>query len=133
MNTKKLTLILIVLFTSLAGIQAQISKAPANPKPIEFKQPDGTLLTIFLKGDERMHWAETKDGYTLLSNKKGGYEYAKLDKKKNLVKTGKLAHQEGNRSKKEVLFLSKIKKGLHFSELQQKKANIIRKTNQKSN
>ena len=28
---------------------AQVNKAPASKKPIEFKQPDGTILIIFLK------------------------------------------------------------------------------------
>jgi len=101
---------------------AQVNKAPASKKPIEFKQPDGTILIIFLKGDEKLHWAETKDGYTLLSNKDGGYEYARLDNNKNLINSGKLAHEQDIRTKKEKRFLKKIPKGLQFSEAQIKKS-----------
>jgi hypothetical protein len=107
---------------SLIGVHAQVNKVPATKKPIEYKQPDGTVLTIFLKGDEKLHWAETLDGYTLLSNKKGGYEYAKLDKYKNLIKSGKLAHEANKRTKKEAKYLMKISKGIQFSDAQIKKS-----------
>ena len=115
---KKSLIIIALMFVSVFITHAQVNKVPASKKPIEYKQHDGTLLTIFLKGDEKLHWAETKDGYTLLSNKKGGYEYAKLDKNKNLINSGKLAHENDKRTKKEARFLKKIPKGLQFSENQ---------------
>jgi len=65
-----------------------------------------------------LHWAETSDGYTLLSNSIEGYEYAVLDKKQNLIISGKLAHQPDLRSKKEKKFLKKLQKGLKFSDSQ---------------
>lgn len=102
----------------MVGAQAQVNKVPASKQPIEYKQPDGTIITIVLKGDEKLHWAETKDGYTLLSNIEGGYEYAKLDKCKNLIKSDRIAHEEDKRSRKEIRFLKKIPKGLQFSDAQ---------------
>lgn len=115
---KKALLLITLVVSSLMALQAQVNKVPASKKPIEYKQPDGTTLTIFMKGDEKLHWAETADGFTLLSNKDGGYEYAKLDKKKNLVKSGKLAHNLDKRTKKEFRFLKKVPKGLQFSKAQ---------------
>ena len=119
---KKSLIILVLMFVALYVTHAQVNKVPASKKPIEYKQPDGSMLTIFLKGDEKLHWAESKDGYTLISNKEGGYEYAKLDKCKSLVSSGKLAHEAEKRSKKENKFLKKITKGLQFNEAQIKKS-----------
>jgi len=117
---KKTIIILVLLFFNslFNSVNAQINKVPASNKPIEYNQPDGTVITIILKGDEKLHWAETIDGYTLLSNEKSGYEYAKLDKNENLTRSGKLAHNQDKRTKKEVRFLRKINKGLTFSKTQ---------------
>ncbi len=60
----------------------------ADPAPIEFIQPDGTSLSILLKGDEFIHWATTLDGYTILSNTQGFYEYASIDTAGNLRFSG---------------------------------------------
>jgi len=119
---KKPLLVLVLICSFFLSAHAQLNKVPASKKPIEYKQPDATTLTIILKGDENLHWAETSDGYTLLANKNAGYEYAKLDKWKRLVKSGKLAHDTGKRNKKEISFLRKIPKGLQFSESQIKKS-----------
>jgi hypothetical protein len=118
------TLILLWLACSFTFVsQAQVNKVPASKRPIEYNQPDGTTLTLLLKGDERMHWAETPDGYTLLSNDKNGYEYAKLSRcRKNLVLSGKLAHDAEKRTEKEINYLKKIPKGLRFSDAQIKKS-----------
>ncbi len=120
---KKTLILLLFMCSSLIVAHAQVNKVPASKKPIEYKQPDGTTLTILLKGDERLHWAETTDGYTLLSNRKNGYEYAKLSRcRKNLVLSGKLAHEADKRTEKEIKYLKKIPKGLRFSEAQIKKS-----------
>jgi len=115
---KKSLIIISLVFFSFYIVTGQVNKVPASSKPIEYKQSDGTILTITLKGDENLHWAVTSDGYTILANKEKGYDYAKLDKNKNLISSGKLAHNTNSRSKKEIKFLKKIQKGLQFSEIQ---------------
>ncbi len=117
---KKAFIVIVLLFLNslFVGVHAQINRVPASTQPIEYHQPDSTILTITLKGDENLHWAVTSDGYTLLSNNENGYEYAKLDKNKNLVRSGRLAHNESNRTRSEIRFLRKITKGLSFSEAQ---------------
>lgn len=87
----------------------------AYPFPIEFKQPDGKLITITLKGDERLSWAVTLDGYTLLSNGKNGWEYAVGDVHGNIHFSGVLAHEKGSRNADELNFLKSITKGLMYS------------------
>lgn len=110
-----LSLVLLVLFV----VQQNPSMAiTARPKPINYSQPDGTTLTINLKGDERIHWSETTDGYTLLSNKDGAYVYAIKDKKGFLTFSDIVAHNPENRNSNELTFLQNISKNFRFSDEQ---------------
>ncbi len=52
---------------------------PAYPKPVTVRQPDGTLVTVRPCGDERVHWTETPDGFTLLRDKEGFFTFAQPD------------------------------------------------------
>lgn len=110
-RTIKVAYFTIALCLFFTYSQAQ-ERVPANPNPITIKQKDGTQLTFYMKGDENRHWRETEDGYTILENKKGIYEYAKADKKGKLKCSGIKAHEIDKRTKKEMRFLSKIKKSL---------------------
>ncbi|MFZ4412596.1 MAG: M6 family metalloprotease domain-containing protein [Bacteroidales bacterium] len=87
----------------------------AYPYPIEFKQPDGSKITILLKGDEKVRWAETSDGYAILYNQFGTYEYAVLDSKNNLIPSGIQARNLANRSTADNVYLGNIPKYLHYS------------------
>ena len=90
----------------------------AYPSPIEFKLPDGTSLTIKLMGDEKVNWAETPDGYSILLNEKGFYEYTILDTDGNMVRSGVRVSSVNKRTLEEQQFLNKIPKGLRFSQSQ---------------
>jgi hypothetical protein len=116
---KTLFLLLIVLlpaFTARAQ-DHKINKVSASPNPIEYKQPDGSTVTITLKGDENLHWAVTSDGYTLLADEKSCYGYAVM-KKGSLIRSKYNAHNPDSRSKKEKRFLKKTPKDLRFSDEQ---------------
>ena len=41
------------------------SQVPAAPNMGSVNQPDGTVINIFLKGDEWCNWTETESGYTI--------------------------------------------------------------------
>ena len=49
---------------------------PARPGLVETRQPDGTVITVSLHGDEFLHWASTPDGYTLLPDSHGFWTVA---------------------------------------------------------
>lgn len=87
---------------------------PADPDPIKFKQPDGTIVTILLKGDENIHWAESLDGYTLMRNGKGGWDYAVLDSSDDLTCSGFQAKEIRKRTCREKRMLRRIPKRLSF-------------------
>jgi len=114
----RLFIVLSLFFIALVAFQKQVAAVPAYQKPIEYRQPDGTTVTIRLKGDESVRWAETMDGYSLLRNKKGGWEYGTLDKNGGLVNSGVLAKEINQRSLSEISFLQNTKKKLTFSKSQ---------------
>ncbi|MDZ4121280.1 MAG: M6 family metalloprotease domain-containing protein, partial [Candidatus Cloacimonadaceae bacterium] len=99
-------------------IVSYLISVPAYPGLIRFKQPDGKELDIYLKGDERVNWAETPDGYTMLFNGKGFYEYAELDEYGDLIPSGVAASDEAARSNEEQFLVSRTPKGLRYSRSQ---------------
>jgi len=91
---------------------------PAIPTPIVFTQPNGETLTVMLKGDERIHWQESMDGYTLLPNKEGYLTYAQLDNNRDLCSTNFIATDIDKRDIVITSFLNTIEKKLFYSDLQ---------------
>jgi|GEM_PF-873516 len=110
----KKTLLLVTLL--LIGIVT--FAVPADKNPINIKQPNGKNLTLILSGDEKLNWANTLDGYTLLHNKEGNWVYATKDATGNMVPSSVLASNEGERSQTEMAFLRSIEKNMFFSSNQ---------------
>ncbi len=124
MKKTKLSLLTLGLLVSVFSLSIRVAvAAPAVPGLIDFKQPDGTVIKINLYGDEYLSMAETVDGYALMFNDKGEYEYAKLNEYSDLVPSGIAARNESERSMKAKTFLSKIQKGLSYS---QEQMNVLR-------
>ena len=65
------------LATALLSPLGKAVAMPAYPKPITVTQPDGMMVTVCLRGDERLNWAQTTDGYTLLRNEDGYWTFAR--------------------------------------------------------
>ncbi|MDA3866747.1 MAG: hypothetical protein PF489_08380 [Salinivirgaceae bacterium] len=100
-------------------ILAQAAQAvPAWPHLMNYKLPDGTTIELTIKGDEKIRWAETKDGYSLLLNKEGFYEYAKLNENGDMVRSGIRAYNSNERTQEQMSFVSKLNKKVHFSPSQ---------------
>ncbi len=66
----------------LALFPSSIPAVPANPKGVTVSQPDGSQVTLFLRGDEHRHWHQDRDGY--------------LAEKDPVTKSWQYAVQEGN-------------------------------------
>jgi len=90
----------------------------AYPHPVEYNLPDGTTITIQLMGDEKVKWAETLDGFSILLNAEGFYEYAILDANDDMVRSGIRASNTNERTNTESAFLMGIAKNLRFSKSQ---------------
>ena len=65
----------------LAAMMTCISSLaiPAHRGLVQMPQPDGTLVTINLVGDEFYHFNTTADGYTVLLTEAGAYVYAQKE------------------------------------------------------
>lgn len=114
MRTILLFCLIFLQFLTFQKAQAVTSK----PGPVDFKQPDGSVITLNMHGDEFIHWATTVDGYTILSAKSGYYEYAQMMPDGRLGFSGIPAHMPGNRSAAETGFLGSIQPGLFFTSAQ---------------
>ena len=82
MYMKNIFLILIILFVSVSSLFA----VPAVPWAVEKVQPDGTKISVFLKGDEYVNWMESADGYTLMYDSLKYVVYAQTDGRCKLTK-----------------------------------------------
>ena len=122
---KVLLLSLCLLFAG--SMFNQTSAVPAYPKPVTFTQADGTKLTLIMRGDEHHKWAQTTDGYTLLYNAKGEFEYAVVDGKGDAVPSGVKVSDIANRKSNEIALLQNTRKGIGFSESQ---INLIKQIKQ---
>ena len=81
--TKKTIFLLFVCFFSI--LWHNILAVPAVPWPVEKTQPDGSKITVYLKGDEKVNWMESLDGYTLMYDAQKYIVYAEQDTDKNMV------------------------------------------------
>jgi len=109
----------ILLFCLTIFFYKNLIAVPAYPKPILFSQPDGNTLTVYIKGDEWIHWNESLDGYTLILNQSGYLSYAQLDEDGNLYSSDMIATDIEERNSVVLNFLNTIEKKLFYSEVQQ--------------
>lgn len=93
---KKIFSILLLCFCAIATWAAK-----ANGEPVTITQPDGTLLTIVLHGDEHANWYTTLDG-ALLVQQSRAYYVARVNGDGSLASTGLLAHQALQREASEL-------------------------------
>ncbi|MCL2291329.1 MAG: M6 family metalloprotease domain-containing protein [Bacteroidetes bacterium] len=110
--------IVVLLFASFLIITDAVFAAPAIPTPVTFTQPNGDTLTVRIKGDERINWYESLDGYTLLFNQAGYLSYSQLDEDGNLQPSGFIATNIEERNIVTQSFLNTIEKNLFYSDVQ---------------
>jgi M6 family metalloprotease-like protein len=70
---KNLILVFLLFFAPF-----KLMAVPAYPYPVEVVQPNGSVLTIQLHGDEHFSYTTTADGYLLIQTQQKGYEYARF-------------------------------------------------------
>lgn len=99
-------------------LSCEVKSVPAYPHPVKAVQPDGSVLTVLIKGDEKVHWRESVDGYTLMFDKNDYLTYAVRDTNGNLQASDVIATDVEKRDVKTNSLLSKIGKGLYYSSAQ---------------
>jgi len=93
-------LLLIFLFST------EIHAKPASPYPVKRQMPDGTEITVLIKGDEKQHVLFSLDGYLLLSNEENLLFYADSNARCSPYQ----AHDIEKRSAEEKAFLQLLDK-----------------------
>ena len=106
MKTRKL---LLSLCMALACITA--SAVPAIPTPQKVTQPNGEELTVQIKGDEFYGYLTTVDGYTIVKNQQGYYNYGILAGG-DVVDSKIVARDADKRSAADQMWLESIGKNL---------------------
>ena len=109
---KKLSLFFLLCLISVVTHQA--FAVPAVPWPVEKVQPDGTKFSVYLKGDERVHWMESLDGYTLMYDSQENIVFAEQNSAGDLVPSKVKYGEPALRSSEAKNF----KKGLRYSRSQ---------------
>jgi len=84
--SKKLLLSTVASVFMLA-VAPSVFAVSANPNSFNEVQPNGTVVSLRVRGDEHFNWVEDLDGYTVI-RRKGWYEYARVNKQGRLVPTG---------------------------------------------
>jgi M6 family metalloprotease-like protein len=113
---KLLQLVFILIISSASNLFAQRSNCVSSPYPIQLSQSNGTMLIVYSKGTEALHYKETEEGYTIIPNKNGIYEYAMLDENSNLQLSGIAAK---NKISEAIAGKHDIEKHLRFSTIQE--------------
>ena len=90
-------LTILILHSTVLLAQSPSHTTPPAPYSVTVTQPDGQALTVINRGSAYHHWIETADGYTIIKNPTGYYEYATTEQGK-LVTTGLSAVDPSERS-----------------------------------
>ena len=98
----------LALFLSIPTSGQKLSGTIAYPGIIEKVQTNGYKLSCYLHGDERNSFYTTVDGYPILENDKGLFEYARIDINGTIVLSGIIARNEGDRLPSENAFLEAL-------------------------
>ncbi len=80
----------ILLTLCLIAVAILAKAAKANPRPFVVTQPDGTQVTLIMRGDEHFSWISTLDG-TIVTQVNKGYYVAKIDENGNIIASEILA------------------------------------------
>ena len=128
-KTKTLSLLLIFSIISCGTLFA----VPAYPYPITFTQPDGDTLTVVMKGDEFIKFAETEDGYTLMYDAEGSLCYAQQNANGDIEPSKYVAKSKRKRTAGEANFLRTVSPNLPYSKAQLNIFSGIRKAQASEN
>lgn len=112
---KKVFLSLFFILATLTTVNA--AKSAGNA--VQFPQPDGTIITVRLLGDEHLSWYQAEDGVLLVRGEDGAFYIAQTDFYGSMTSTGILAHDAALRSYEEASAIEKQDRDSFFS------ANLI--------
>ena len=109
--------IFLIFALLVVGITTNLFAVVAYPYPLEFRQSDNSLLTVQMRGDERVSWGKTTDDYTLMRAKNGDWVYAISNGSGGMIPSTMIAHNPNERSSQEISFIANLDKALFYAFL----------------
>lgn len=109
---------ILVFILSLISLYSY--SVPATPYPITKIQPDGTELTIRLRGDEFFSYETTMDGYLIRKNDTGFYSYATVENGSKIISTNVRVNPIEKRTSEEKEFIKQLLPDPDFRSIQEK-------------
>ena len=104
----KKILVIAIMAMMAVGLYAEgPARVPAYRGLLKHEQPNGDTLRLYLHGDEHIHWMTTQDGWRIVHGKKKWLQYAKRNRKGEIVRSCRKAHNEEDRSRCEKKWLDK--------------------------
>lgn len=108
----------IRLFTIAVTCNLSVHAGPAYRGAIKLSQPDGSVITTYLQGDEIHHQRVTPDGYAILQDAQGYYRYAHQDADNKIsIKDAPIVRDAALRTAKDNSYLSTINKANEFTQV----------------
>ena len=101
------------LFSSLfllLCLSVMVKAVPAYPGLLTKTQPDGSVINYYLRGDETFNFAMSEDGYLMVVNENGIFEYAELNDQMEFISVGIKVSDINNRTLKEKRYLKNASK-----------------------
>lgn len=114
-----------LLLTGLLFTQLALFAAPAKRGYMLLKQPDGTFLSLQLRGDEYLHYYETPDGKIVMQDIDGFFKYATLQNG-SLQTSNMVAHNPEERSLTESAFIQMLNQNKLQESASQQRSNIAK-------
>ncbi len=107
-----------LLMMVLMMLSSQVFAIPAKPTPLTLSQPDGTKLTVRLRGDEFHHFYTTTDGYLIQQDGAGYFYYSTLNSDNSIALSNVRVSNVDQRTSTEKEFVQSINQNATFSALE---------------
>ena len=125
-------LAILLYHTNLSRAQHFSDHTPPAPYSVTVNQPNGNTLQVVARGNAFDNWMETEDGYILVKNTEGFYEYATVEQGKR-VSSGILAVNPAERSISQQRQLLGIKKGRKPASVRRIGGGILKQLSAQAN
>jgi len=113
----KLGLTKLYIFLAFAGLSFKLLAIPATPYPVKITQPDGSTITVQLRGDEHFNYKTTVDGYPLIEDNGGYLNYAKVSNDGTFANTSVRASDIQKRTITEKTILQSLTQNPDLSQV----------------
>ncbi len=130
MNNKLTLKKCVALFLLLLAIEGHA--VPAKPDLMTYELPDGTTISVFLRGDETAHYFTTEDGFVLERGKDGFFRYM-IPQSGNVNAVSEvIATDISKRKPDEIQFLKQVNKDATLKNLELAHQSLHQKRHHKS-